>query len=280
MHRNQTILITGCSSGIGRATALEAAGRGHRVFATARDRTSISDLDGRNGMSVLRLDVTDPASIARAVETAVAGAGRLDAVVNNAGYGQYGAIEDVPLEDWRRQFDVNVFGGLAVTRAALPAMRDRRHGTIVYVSSVAGKISIPFAGPYCAAKHAVEAIADALRVEVAPFGIRVVIVEPGPIETRFEETARAQVDRFLHGQGPYAPFYPGAERAMNKDFQMGKLPAQAVARVIVDAIEARRPRVRYPITSMARLFLPAKRLLPDRFFDWRMKKVLRLPNKA
>ncbi len=280
MHRHQTILITGCSSGIGRATALDAADRGHRVFATARDRSSISDLDGHDGISLLRLDVTDTPSIARAVEAAVGGAGRLDAIVANAGFGQYGAVEDVPPEDWRRQFDVNVFGALETVRAALPPMREKRHGTIVFVSSIAGKLSIPFASPYCAAKHALEAIADALRVEVAPFGIRVVILEPGPIETRFDERANVEVRRFLDRSGPYSGFYAGAERAMNKDFQMGKLPAQAVARTIVDAIESERPRIRYPITSMARLFLPLKRLLPDRFFDWRMKKALGLPDKV
>jgi NAD(P)-dependent dehydrogenase (short-subunit alcohol dehydrogenase family) len=280
MNRHQTILITGCSSGIGRATALEAAARGHQVFATARDRSSISDLDGHDGTVILRLDVTDTASISRVVEKAVAGSGRLDAVVANAGFGQYGAVEDVPPEDWRRQFDVNVFGALETARAALPPMREQRHGTVVFVSSIAGKISIPFAAPYCAAKHALEAIADALRVEVAPFGIRVVIVEPGPIASRFGERARVEVGRFLDRPGPYSRFYGGAERAMNRDFQMGMLPAEVVARTIVDAIESERPRTRYPLTSMARLFLPLKRLLPDRFFDWRMKKVLRLPDKA
>jgi len=280
MHRHQAILITGCSSGIGRATALEAAGRGHQVFATARDRSSISDLEGHHGISILRLDVTDPPSISRAIEAAVTGAGRLDAVVANAGFGQYGAVEDVPPEDWRRQFDVNVFGSVETLRAALPPMRERRHGTLVVVSSIAGKVSIPFAAPYCAAKHALEAIADALRLEVAPFGIRVVIVEPGPITTRFEERARVEVSRILDRSGPYSRFYADAEHAMDKDFQMGRLPPEAVARTIVESIEAERPRIRYPLTSMARIFIPLKRLLPDRLLDWRMKKVLRLPNKV
>jgi NAD(P)-dependent dehydrogenase (short-subunit alcohol dehydrogenase family) len=231
-------------------------------------------------ISALALDVTEPASISRAVEQVLARQGRLDALVSNAGYAQYGAVEDVPGADWRRQFEVNVFGAVEAVRAVLPAMREQRHGTIVLISSVAGKISIPFAGPYCASKHALEAIADALRVEVAPFGIRVIVVEPGPIETRFEDRARREVARFLDGAGPYSSFYPNAKRAMETDFQMGKLPAEAVARVVVHSIESESPKTRYPITSMARLFIPLKRLLPDRFFDRKMKKALRLPDRV
>jgi NAD(P)-dependent dehydrogenase (short-subunit alcohol dehydrogenase family) len=276
----QTILVTGSSSGIGRAVVLEAAKRGHRVFATARDPRSVEDLEAAAGVTTLPLDVTDPASIARAVEEVLRRAGRLDALVSNAGYGQYGAIEDVPAADWRRQFEVNVFGAIEASRAALPPMREARRGTLVFVSSVAGKISIPFAGPYCASKHALEAIADALRLEVAPFGIRVVIVEPGPIETRFDERARSEIAGLVSRPGPYAAFYGNAVRAMDTDFQKGKLPASSVARVILDAIESSRPKTRYRITSMARLLLPLRKLLPDRFFDRRMKKALRLPDRV
>ena len=280
VREKQTILVTGSSSGIGRAVALEAARRGHRVFATARDPASVKDLATTAGISTLRLDVTVPESAARAVEEVLRREGRLDALVSNAGYGQYGAVEDVSREDWRRQFEVNVFGSVEAARAALPAMRQARRGTIVFVSSVAGKISIPFAGPYCASKHALEAIADALRVEVAPFGVRVVVVEPGPIETRFDERARREVGPLMSQPGPYSQFYGNAERAMETDFQMGKLPASSASRVILDAIESKRPKTRYRITSMARLFLPLRQLLPDRFFDRRMKKALRLPDKV
>jgi NAD(P)-dependent dehydrogenase (short-subunit alcohol dehydrogenase family) len=279
MLRAPTILITGCSSGIGRAVALEGARRGYKVFATARDLASVQDLSAMNGISTLRLDVTDPDSVRRAVEEVVSKEGRLDALVSNAGYGQYGAVEDVPREDWRRQFEVNVFGSVEAARAALPAMREARGGTIVFVSSIGGKISIPFAAPYCSSKHALEAIADALRVEVGPFGIRVVVVEPGPIDTRFDERARHEVARLMRRPGPYADFYGNAERAMNEDFQMGKRPASAAARVILNAIEAEAPRTRYRLTSMARLFIPLRRILSDRFFDRRMKKVLRLPDR-
>ena len=157
-------------------------------------------------------------------------------------------------------------------------MREKRGGTIVNVSSVAGKIAIPFAAPYCASKHALEAFSDALRVEVAPFGIRVAVIEAGPIESRFAERARAAVARMLAAPGPYSRFYKNAERAMETDFQAGKLPAESVARVILEAIESDNPKTRYRITRMARVLIFLKRLLPDRFLDRRMKKVLRLPD--
>jgi NAD(P)-dependent dehydrogenase (short-subunit alcohol dehydrogenase family) len=273
------ILITGCSSGIGRATAIEAAGRGHSVFATARTRESLRDLAARDGVHALALDVTDASSIRAAVASALERTGRVDALVNNAGYGQYGAVEDVSAEEWRRQFGVNLFGAVEAARAVLPAMRQSRSGTIVNVSSVGGKIAIPFAAPYCASKHALEALSDCLRVEVAPFGIRVVVVEAGPIQTRFTERARETVARMLARPGPYSPFYANAERAMDTDFQAGSLPPEAVARVIVRAIESGRPKTRYRITPMARVLIPLRRLLPDRYFDRRMKKALKLPDR-
>jgi NAD(P)-dependent dehydrogenase (short-subunit alcohol dehydrogenase family) len=276
----QVLLITGCSSGIGRATALEAARRGHVVFATARELSTLADLEEQGSIRTLRLDVQEAASCREAVQAVLEKAGRLDGLVNNAGFGQYGAVEDVPIERWQKQFDVNVFGAVRMTQAALPPMRQARRGTIVNVSSVAGKLSIPFAAPYCSAKHALEAISDALRVELSPFGIRVVVIEPGPIVSKFEERARREVDPLLKGKGPYSRFYGEAERAMDGDFRRGELPAEAVARVIVKAVEARRPKTRYLLTTMSRTAIPLRRLLPDRFFDRQMKKVLKLPTGA
>jgi NAD(P)-dependent dehydrogenase (short-subunit alcohol dehydrogenase family) len=280
MPSERVILITGCSSGIGRATAIEAAARGHRVFATARNPETLRDLESRGRIRALALDVTDAASIRDAVASVLAEAGQIDALVNNAGYGQYGAAEDVTAEEWRRQFDVNLFGAIEAARAVLPAMREKRRGTIVNVSSVAGKIAIPFAAPYCASKHALEAFSDALRVEVAPFGIRVAVIEAGPIETRFGNRARAGVARLISSPGPYSLRYRNAERAMDTDFQAGKLPPEAVARVVVEAIEAANPKTRYRITRLARALILLKRFLPDRFFDRRMKKVLKLPDRV
>jgi NAD(P)-dependent dehydrogenase (short-subunit alcohol dehydrogenase family) len=280
MSEPPVVLITGCSSGIGKATAVAAAARGHRVYATARDPLSLDELAGGGRIRTLALDVTDTSSIGRAVASVLGEAGRLDVLVNNAGYGQYGAVEEVTAEEWRREFDVNLFGAVEVTRAVLPAMRQRRSGTIVNVSSVAGKIAIPFAGPYCASKHALEAVSDSLRVEVAPFGIRVVVIEAGPIATRFGERARASVARMLGSPGPYSAFYKNAERAMDTDFQAGKLPPEAVARVIVNAIESEKPKTRYRITRIASVLIFLRRFLPDRSFDRRMKRILRLPDRV
>ena len=277
MARPQVILVTGCSTGIGRATAIEAARRGHRVFASARRLQDIADLTAK-GIETLTLDVTDTGSIAEAVTAVLATAGGIDALVNNAGYGQYGAVEDVSPEEWRAQFDVNVFGALAVLRAVLPAMREARRGTVVNVSSVAGKVTLPFAGAYCASKHALEAISDALRVELAPWQIRVVVIEPGPIGTRFGDRTRQATARILSTPGPYSRFYENAENASERGFQRGRRRPEAVARVIVGAIESKRPRTRYRVAPLARVLVPLKRITSDRFLDRRMKRMLRLPD--
>ena len=276
MAEKRVILVTGCSSGIGRATAVALAARGHRVFASARNRNDLAELE-RGDLAALTLDVTDPATIRAAVEAVLSRAGRIDALVNNAGYGQYGSVEEVTLDEWRAQFDVNLFGTLAVTQAVLPAMRKQRSGRIITVSSVAGKLGIPFAAPYCASKHAIEAMSDALRVEVAPFGIRVVLIEPGPIESRFGDRARSGVAPLLSRPGPYRELYTLAERAMDVEFQRGKLPAEAVASVIAGAIESGRPRPRYPVGSLARAFIVLRRVLPDRWLDAQMRRTLRMP---
>jgi NAD(P)-dependent dehydrogenase (short-subunit alcohol dehydrogenase family) len=272
----RVILVTGSSSGIGRATAIEAARRGHRVFATARNRNDLADLERPDGLETLALDVTDGASIRTAVETALGRAGQLDALVNNAGYGQYGAAEEVTLDEWRAQFEVNLFGAISAIQAVLPSMRRRREGTIVNVSSVSGRVAIPFAAPYSASKHALEALSDALRIELAAFGVRVVLVEPGPIETRFTERARSMVAPLLARPGPYRELYALAERAMEGEFQKGALPPEAVARVVVDAIESERPRPRYPVGLMSRALFPLKTALPDRWLDGLMRRALRI----
>ena len=277
MAEKAVILLTGCSSGIGRASALALAARGHRVFATARKKDDLAGLE-RDGLTALSLDVTDPATIAAAVEAVLSRAGRLDVLVNNAGYPQYGSVEEVTLAQWRAQFDVNLFGTLAVTQAVLPAMRKQLSGRVINVSSVAGKLGIPFAAPYCASKHALEAMSDALRVEVSPFGIRVVLIEPGPVETRFGERARSGVASLLSRPGPYQELYKLAERAMNVDFQRGNLPAEAVAKVIVQASETASPRTRYTVGIMARAYIALRRALPDRWLDAQMRRTLRMPS--
>ena len=279
MAPGQVILITGCSSGIGRATAVEAARRGHRVFASARNVADLAEMTRPPSIETLALDVTQPSSIAAAVRRVREAAGRIDALVNAAGYAHYGAVEEVSAEEWRAQFEVNFFGAVDLTRAVLPDMREARRGTIVMVSSVGGRIVVPFAAPYCASKHALEAVSDSLRVEAAPFGIRVVVVEPGPVATRFADKARAIVAPLIARPGPYRELYRGAEGAMNGDFQKGGGSAELVARTVVDAIESPRPRSRYRVTAMARLLIPLRRFLPDRAVDAMMRRSLKVPKR-
>src|SRR5262249_41247438 len=157
--------------------------------------------------------VAEPGAAARAVAEVLGLEGRLDALVNNAGYAQYGATEDVSADRWRQQYEVTVFGAIEAIRAALPALRAAERGTIVNMSSVGGKVTVPFAAPYCSAKHALESISDSLRVELSPFGIRVVVVEPGPVDTRFDDRALAEVADILEGSGPYSPYYRDIEAA-------------------------------------------------------------------
>src|SRR3990172_104559 len=185
-------IVTGASSGIGRSSALPLARRGHRVFATVRTADAEDSLrEAASGLpvDVLRLDLLDEASVARLIPTVRDRAGRIDVLVNNAGYALLGAVEDLPVDALRRQFEVNVFGAMALARAALPLMRSPPSGPILNVSSLAGRVSVPLMGAYCASKFALEAFTDALRIEARPFGVRAIVVEPGPVVTRFPRTA-------------------------------------------------------------------------------------------
>ncbi len=259
------VLVTGCSTGIGRAAARLFAEQGWPVLATARRLEAIKDLEGYHGIRTAALDVTDPA----ACERIVAEAPDLEVLVNNAGYGQMGPLEMVPEERFREQFEVNVFGLMRLSRLALPVLRRRGGGTIVQVGSVVGKFTYPFGGAYCATKHAVESICDALRVEVRPFGVRVVLVEPGPIATAFGETAhRGAVS--LAGAAAGTPYARFAERARRRleDRGMPGAPASDVARVIVRAAMRERPAARYVVTLRGRLFLLMRWVLPDAVWDF------------
>ncbi|HET9794929.1 MAG TPA: SDR family oxidoreductase [Thermoanaerobaculia bacterium] len=267
-------LVTGCSSGIGRATAIAAAEAGHRVFATGRRPESIADL-GR-GIETLALDVTDDAAIHRAVSDVIALAGRIDVLVNNAGYGQMGTVEDIALARWRAEYDVNVFGLIAVTQAVLPHMRARRTGRVINIGSIAGRIAYPFGAAYCSSKFAVEAISDALRLEVERFGIRVVLVEPGPIRTHFGERVEAEVEPLSHDpDSPYHAWYEKAFARFRRETRVGSLPPEAVARVVLSAATRRRPRARYLVTWPAKVFAFAKRIVPDAVMDMGMRSKFR-----
>ena len=261
----KTALITGSSSGIGRATAVEFLRREWTVYATARDTADVADL-AEAGCETAQLDVTDDADVERVVERVMDETGRIDCLVNNAGYAQYGPTEDVPVEAVRDQFDVNVYGPHRVTRAALPYMRRRESGTIVNVSSVQGRVASGGTGAYSGSKHALEAMSDALRVEVEDFGVDVVVVEPGPVQTRFGERAESEIDR-LERTEAYDDLYELFEDAslVAGDGPLSVSPNQ-VAGVILNAASSTDPATRYPVGIVAKYGLLA-RYLPDRIRD-------------
>jgi NADP-dependent 3-hydroxy acid dehydrogenase YdfG len=269
---SEAVLITGCSTGIGRATAERLAKRGRTVYATARRLESIADLEA-SGCRTLPLDVTDDASMVAAVRAVEDEHGAVGALVNNAGFAIEQAFEDTSMADVRRQFETNVFGLVRMCQLVLPKMREQRAGRIVNVSSVGGKVTFPGGAFYHATKHAVEALSDVLRFEVAGFGVRVVIVEPGLIKTAFGDTATAS------GGGPSGSVYADFNAAVAKrvagayDGMMGKLAAgpDAVAKAIDHAISSRHPRTRCRVTAGARVVLTSRKLLPDRAYDLMMR---------
>jgi len=270
---SKAVLITGCSTGIGRATAERLAAKGWTVYATARKLGTIEDLAAR-GCKTLALDVCDDASIQAAVATIEAAEGAVGVLINNAGYGQEGAVEEVPMALVRRQFETNVFGLVRLTQLVLSGMRRQRWGKIVNLSSMGGKLTFPGGGFYHATKHAVEALSDALRFEVRGFGIDVVVIEPGPIKTRFGDTAVDSIGGAEQAQSPYAAFNATLAAKVREAYEgpmamMAMMAAgpEAVARVIERALTARKPRSRYPVTAAARLLMGLRRWMPDSAFD-------------
>jgi NAD(P)-dependent dehydrogenase (short-subunit alcohol dehydrogenase family) len=261
-----TALVTGASSGIGEATAKGLHAAGFTVYAGARRLEAMRSLQTA-GVRVLPLDVTDDASMTAAVDAMLRDTGRIDVLVNNAGYGSYGALEDVPLDEGRRQFEVNIFGLARLTQLVLPAMRRQRAGRIVNVSSVSGKIGEPFGAWYHASKHALEGLSDSLRMELRPFGIDVVIIEPGSTRTAWGGIARDSLTRHSC-EGPYRDGACAHVRMM-ASISEGSLPKppSEVAATIVKAVRSRRPRTRYPTGGGARLALFLRRTLSDRGFD-------------
>jgi NAD(P)-dependent dehydrogenase (short-subunit alcohol dehydrogenase family) len=277
----KTVLITGCSSGIGRATALEFLDEEWEVYATARNPADIETL-GERGATIATLDVTDDDDVARVVDRIIDEHGRIDCLVNNAGYGQMGPIEDVPTERVERQFDVNVYGPHRLTRAVLPHMRAQGDGTIVNVSSVVGRVSLPGTGVYAGSKFALEAMTDALRAEVREYGIDAVLIEPGPVETQFSSRVEAEVDGGeeddgLDRSGAYESFYKLFEdrQALGGDGP-GAIPPERVAGDIVNAASSTKPRARYQPGTLAR-FGVLGRFVPDVWRDTLFEFARKLP---
>lgn len=267
-RQEQVALVTGCSSGIGRATALRLAQEGHVVVATARRVESLAELEAA-GCETLALDVTDESSRQAAVREVEARHGAVGVLVNNAGYSQSGALETLPLDLLRAQFETNVVGLLRMCQLVLPAMRARRRGVIVNVSSMGGRLSFPGAGAYHASKYAVEALSDVLRFEVARAGVDVVLIEPGLIRTGFAATV---VEGMPPTGGDYASFNAAVAETTRRAYERGLLARlggspEDVAEVIARAVAAKRPRTRYPVTPSARLLIGLRRALPDRLWD-------------
>jgi NAD(P)-dependent dehydrogenase (short-subunit alcohol dehydrogenase family) len=286
---SKAVLITGCSSGIGEATARRLAGHGWSVYASARRLESIQSL-ADVGCKLLRLDVTDEQSMRAAVETIEREQGSVGVLVNNAGYSQGGAIEQVPLQAVRRQFETNVFGAIALTQLVLPAMRRQRWGKIVNVGSMGGRLTFPGGGLYHATKYSLEAISDALRFEVKGFGVDVVLVEPGLITSDFAKTAVATVSEAQDADtdagageegGPYKEFNAKLAAMTAGVYEspvrhLGGAP-EVVAKAIEKAISRRRPRARMLLTPSAHLTVLQRKLLPDRLWDAMMRSQLPQP---
>ncbi len=264
---SQTVLITGASSGIGRATALELLRAGHIVYGGARRVESMAAI-GAAGGHVVPLDLTAEADLERLVQTIITEQGRIDVLINNAGLGLYAAAEDMPLEEARHMFEVNLFGPARLTQLVLPHMRFQGSGRIVNVSSMGGEIAFPLGAWYHASKHALEGYSDALRQEVRPFGIDVVLIQPGITRTEFGG-GTVQAVREHSGQGAYRQLADAL--AKNTETVYGEngraSDPTVVAKAIRKAVETAKPKPRYPVGYMARPLLTLNRFLPARLFD-------------
>ncbi len=273
MARSRAVLVTGCSSGIGRATAAMVAGAGWPVSATARREESLPGLEAL-GCRALRLNVTDEESMQAAVDAVAEEHGAVGVLVNHAGFSQSGAVETVAPDQARHQFDTNFFGPARLIQLVLPGMRAQGWGKIVNISSMGGRLAFPGGGYYHATKYALEALSDALRFEVAGFGVDVVLVEPGFIRTGFSDAAASTLDGGPEtpADDPYREFTAGVLASTRTVYESGLMSRLAgspddVARVVLEAVTSTRPRARYPVTASARLLRGLRVLLTDRAWD-------------
>jgi NAD(P)-dependent dehydrogenase (short-subunit alcohol dehydrogenase family) len=270
----QTVLITGATDGLGKAAALLLAERGYRVFAAGRSAEKRAKLEAlakvrKLPLETLEMDVCDDGSVQRTVSAIYQEAGQIDVLINNAGLVYVGAVEDLRLEGWRRQFETNFFGVIRVTQAVLPRMRERRKGRILMMSSVSGFVTPPTQGAYSASKHALEALSNALRLELYPFGIQTVLIQPGYIVTNIQNTAMDLAEPYQEEfkNGPYAKIYASYLGNAKSTRAQSKTTPDDCARVLLKAIEAPRPKPRYRVTKLATFAKWAKRLLSDSAAD-------------
>jgi NADP-dependent 3-hydroxy acid dehydrogenase YdfG len=279
MTQHDPILISGCSSGIGAATAAALVRSGHTVYATARRVETLTDLEAL-GCHPLELDVTSEESMTTAVKTVEAEHGRVGVLINNAGFGEYGPIEESDLARVRAMFETNVFGLARLSQLVLPGMRQARNGRIINIGSMGGRITFPVGGFYHATKYAVEAISDALRVEVRPFGIEVILVEPGLIRTNFESRVNEslEVGAAAGHKDKKDTAYAGLLAANEKNTTGGyandfmSTGPESVAAVVLRAVDSSRPRARYVVTPAAKAMINLRRFGGDRLWDATMRR--------
>jgi short-subunit dehydrogenase len=266
METKKVALITGASSGIGKETAYKLQDNGFVVYGAARRTEKMKDLEEK-GIHVMALDVTDEHSVVQGIRQIIEKEGRIDVLVNNAGYGSYGAVEDVPLDEARRQFEVNIFGLARLTQLVLPHMRKNHYGKIVNISSMGGKIYTPFGGWYHATKHALEGLSDCLRLETKGFGIDVIIVEPGGIKTDWGPIAAANLKK-TSGTGVYAKAATKSADGLAKMYTTNQLSdPKVIAKTIYKAVTVRRPKRRYAKGYMAKPSIFLRKWLGDGVFD-------------
>lgn len=266
MVERKVALVTGASSGIGLATAHLFAEKGYAVYAVARRVEPMKALAAA-GATTFSMDVTDDTSMTVGVQRIIDEQGRVDVLVNNAGYGSYGALEDVPIDEARRQFDVNIFGLARLTQLVTPHMRAQGSGRIVNISSIGGKFYEPLGAWYHATKFAVEGLSDSLRMELKPFGVDVVIIEPGPIRTEWNSISRESLVAASAGTA-YAEHAKTVARVLERfDEPQRSSTPDVVARKIVHAATTRRPKARYPVGKGAGAIVTTRKILPDRAMD-------------
>ena len=282
--KSKAVLVTGCSSGIGAATAEHLVNKGWTVYATARKVETLAALEAK-GCKTLALDVLNEASMVSAVAAVEEAEGAVGVLVNNAGYSQSGAIEDVGIDQVRKQFETNVFGLVRMTQLVLPGMRRQGWGKVVNVSSMGANFTFPGGGYYHSTKYAVEAISDALRFEVRDFGIDTIIIQPGIIRTNFDQAAVTALSEGSVGEGPYSKFNAMVAKSTQEVYEEGPLAKlgggpETVAKAIEKAITARRPKARYRVTPSAKLLTGIGKRIPARMWDTMMRSQFPSPAKS
>jgi NAD(P)-dependent dehydrogenase (short-subunit alcohol dehydrogenase family) len=270
----KVVLLTGATDGLGKAAAILLAEHGYLVFGAGRSATKRAELDTlarerKLPLASLEMDVCDEQSVRRAVDSVHAQAGQIDVLINNAGTSYVVCVEDMRMEDWRRQFEINFFGVLRVTQMVMPRMRERRRGRILMMSSASGLVTPPTQGAYSASKHALEGLSNALRHELYPFGVATVLIEPGYIVTGIQQAASELAEPYLEQikSGPYAKVYASAWAGSKSSRAKSKTTPEDCARIMLRAIEARHPKPRYTVTPLAAMVKWSKRLLPDSAID-------------